>query len=633
MHEPADIARMLHYGLIADSAYRKNAEEAAAAAGFAPEDIREAVWEGSWDVLAPAHYIAVDHTRREVVVAIRGTAAVTDAIIDLCASPRRVQLGGLTAHAHNGIMSSAAHVLQGIAQPACALLEENPGYALTFVGHSLGGGTAALCAMLVHECAPDAAAAAVDAALDDHELVVQQAALRLQDACHGQVTAFTMCAPSCVSPAMAELCEDYVTSLVHGHDIVPRLRLLALERLRRDFARADIAAEVRAILSEDPELAPALKHGTKLYSALQTVLQRAGQAASDVKDGRSPWQSVSELQSEWEAHSSQLQTHGVALAKEIWTIAEGMKARVDAMNEAEEKQQDQQQQQQPEKPAKSKPASSEFTQDMLKSLSGLSKSLCSVWDSEESSSEGAQGSSEATGRKPAKAAAAKTAAKALVQHVPPSASGATLTAKEMYNLMRFSVPGRLHHLAYVQDSARPVQPKSRSAAAAAATPGASPQQQTALQGAFDVLDSVQQLRKEFREQLPAMLDQADSATPMRAHAEHELHSPAAFPDISPELHDTQHPVLLRIHREGLAPAAARHISAPPLQQLPAQEQAAPQAAESPITQADLNADDDYFTHIAVSRHMVVDHLGEGPLLALSGLLKSSPGGSSPAARA
>lgn len=618
MHEPADIARMLHYGLIADSAYRKNAEEAAAAAGFAPQDIREAVWEGSWDVLAPAHYIAVDHARREVVVAIRGTAAVTDAIIDLCASPRRVQLGGLTAHAHNGIMSSAAHVLQGIAQPACALLEENPGYALTFVGHSLGGGTAALCAMLVHECAPDAAAAVADAALDDHELVVQQAALRLQDACHGQVTAFTMCAPSCVSPAMAELCEDYVASLVHGHDIVPRLRLLGLERLRRDFARADIAAEVRAILSEDPELAPALKHGTKLYNALQTVLQRAGQAASDVKDGRSPWQSVSELQSEWEAHSSQLQTHGVALAKEIWTIAEGMKARVDAMNEADEKRQ-------PEQPAKSRPASSEFTQDMLKSLSGLSKSLFGVWDSEDSSSEDAQGSSEATGRKPAKAAAAKTAAKALVQHVPPSASGATLTAKEMYNLMRFSVPGRLHHLAYVQDSARPVQPKSRSAAA----PGTSPPQQTALQGAFDVLDSVQQLRKEFREQLPAMLDQAASATPMRAHAEHELHSPAAFPDITPELHDSQHPVLLRIHREGLAPAAARHISAPPLQQLPAQEQAL-QATESPITQADLNADDDYFTHIAVSRHMVVDHLGEGPLLALSGLLRSSPAGRSPA---
>ena len=57
-------------------------------------------------------------------------------------------LGG---HTHDGIHKCAQWLLTNEVDTLAGLLEDNPGYSLKLVGHSLGAGTAALLGMMIHD--------------------------------------------------------------------------------------------------------------------------------------------------------------------------------------------------------------------------------------------------------------------------------------------------------------------------------------------------------------------------------------------------------------------------------------------------------------------------------------------------
>ena len=100
------------------------------------------------DVAAPGFYVAYDDEEKKVVVSVRGTASAGDALTDLVceATPCR---GGL---AHAGILGAAEAVLAG-AEPAvlAALGDHGDANGLVFTGHSMGGGAALLCGLLLRD--------------------------------------------------------------------------------------------------------------------------------------------------------------------------------------------------------------------------------------------------------------------------------------------------------------------------------------------------------------------------------------------------------------------------------------------------------------------------------------------------
>lgn len=135
--------------------------------GVKMEDIVQANWHSRAN--RPAYYIVRDHDRNSIVLGIRGTLSPRDVLTDLCAStgsfiiedgyaetnrttdnlteaasscPLRIEC------AHKGMIDGAKGVARTTGQIITAELDANPDYSLVIVGHSLGGGVAAVLAAM-----------------------------------------------------------------------------------------------------------------------------------------------------------------------------------------------------------------------------------------------------------------------------------------------------------------------------------------------------------------------------------------------------------------------------------------------------------------------------------------------------
>lgn len=151
-------------------------------------------------------FIAIDDETQNVVVAIRGTLSLHDAITDLNAQCTPVEGEGLPAgcKAHKGMVQAARIVLTRLNETralaeACA---SRPGYGLVITGHSLGAGTA----------------------------VVLAALLKPQ---YEGIKCFAFSPPGGLcSREFAQATQNFVMSVVVGDDLVPRLSMNSLHDLR-----------------------------------------------------------------------------------------------------------------------------------------------------------------------------------------------------------------------------------------------------------------------------------------------------------------------------------------------------------------------------------------------------------------
>ena len=89
----------------------------------------------------PGVAVVLDHATQSVVVAVRGTITLQDALTDLAAS--RAVLGA--GHAHHGILKSAHNTLGKVEALLATLRQRYPNYPLKLVGHSLGAGVSVPC--------------------------------------------------------------------------------------------------------------------------------------------------------------------------------------------------------------------------------------------------------------------------------------------------------------------------------------------------------------------------------------------------------------------------------------------------------------------------------------------------------
>ncbi len=151
------------------------------------------------------HFVAIDREHNAVVLAVRGTLALSEVIIDIGAFSRPF-CGG---EAHSEIANSAERIWEASGELILQLLAENDGFELVICGHSLGGGAAVLLNILLHE-----------------EKCSRLGGRRCRCFSFASPPVFT---PLDAAKEAVEACTNYI----HGNDCVP---FLSIDSIRHIFA-------------------------------------------------------------------------------------------------------------------------------------------------------------------------------------------------------------------------------------------------------------------------------------------------------------------------------------------------------------------------------------------------------------
>ncbi|KAI6654846.1 hypothetical protein LOD99_2725 [Oopsacas minuta] len=142
-------------------------------------------------------FVAFDHSRASVVISCRGTLSLEDAITDISATQEALPLDGFSEeyYAHKGFVISARKIQTKLERDEILVkaLTIHPDYKVVVVGHSLGAGCASVLAILLKQT-------------------------------HPNIKCYAYAPPGClISKKTYEYSQGFVTSLVMGKDIVPRL--------------------------------------------------------------------------------------------------------------------------------------------------------------------------------------------------------------------------------------------------------------------------------------------------------------------------------------------------------------------------------------------------------------------------
>uniref|UniRef100_A0A0D9XH36 Fungal lipase-type domain-containing protein n=1 Tax=Leersia perrieri TaxID=77586 RepID=A0A0D9XH36_9ORYZ len=166
-------------------------------------------------ILRPGYYIAVDPRTKLVILGIRGTHTVYDLVTDLIAlSDKKVSPRGFSTHF--GTYEAARWYLRHELGIIRKCLENHKGYKLRLVGHSLGGASAALLAIMLRKKSKEELGFSPDI-----------------------ISAVGFGTPPCVSKEIAQSCASYVSTVVLQDDIIPRLSAASLARLRAEILKTD----------------------------------------------------------------------------------------------------------------------------------------------------------------------------------------------------------------------------------------------------------------------------------------------------------------------------------------------------------------------------------------------------------
>lgn len=262
-----DIAR---YCRLSHAIYAPTSDEFCARADLSLDQIL--VWnESSWS--RPQHVLLVDPRREEIVLVIRGT----DNLYDFCMNLSLVHtpfLSSSNAHAnptygHQGMVTGALELQSSLTGVLKECLEDKyPTFRLVCTGHSLGAGVATVFTML---CLGESSNA----------LALFQTTPTTR-----RISCVAFAPPACVSLDLAQRYDhDVITSIIHEHDVIPRLSESNLMALQTRVAHFDWREEFMST-----------RHWTELVMSYVDSIQ-ASELGSFVHERRL-WLGLGDLESD-----------------------------------------------------------------------------------------------------------------------------------------------------------------------------------------------------------------------------------------------------------------------------------------------------------------------------------------------
>lgn len=204
---------LIYHVELAKGSYRDSAASLAKNSMLRESNIVKFVKNSS--MLRPGYYIGVDIRNKLVIFGIRGTHTVYDLITDIVSSSdKEVNVEGYSTHF--GTDEAARWFLTHELGTIKKYLEKHEGFRLRLVGHSLGGAIASLLAIILRKKTREELGFSPEI-----------------------VTAVGYGTPPCVSRELADSCSDFVTTVCMQDDIIPRLSVATLMRLRNEILQTD----------------------------------------------------------------------------------------------------------------------------------------------------------------------------------------------------------------------------------------------------------------------------------------------------------------------------------------------------------------------------------------------------------
>lgn len=148
---------------------------------------------------APPYLIYVDHQAQDIVVAIRGLNLGRESDYAVLLDNRLGQELFDGGYVHHGLLEAAGWLLKKESETLKSLLRKHPSYMLTFAGHSLGSGVAAMLTMLVVKHRD-----------------------KLDDISRERVRCYAIAPARCMSLNLAVRYADIINSVVLQDDFLPR---------------------------------------------------------------------------------------------------------------------------------------------------------------------------------------------------------------------------------------------------------------------------------------------------------------------------------------------------------------------------------------------------------------------------
>jgi hypothetical protein len=202
-------------------------------------------------MLKPAFTVLVDHNSKCFLLLIRGTHSIKDtltaetgAVVPFHHSV--VHEGGVSnlvlGYAHCGMVAAARWIAKLATPRLHEALRQYPAYKLKIVGHSLGGGTAALLTYILRE---------------QKDL--------------STATCFTFAPGACMTWELAESGNTFITCVINGADLVPTFSVASVDDLRVEVTASAWISDLRNQIERTRILSTFYRSASALGSRLPSI--------------------------------------------------------------------------------------------------------------------------------------------------------------------------------------------------------------------------------------------------------------------------------------------------------------------------------------------------------------------------
>ncbi|KAG8072639.1 hypothetical protein GUJ93_ZPchr0006g41911 [Zizania palustris] len=227
------------------------------ATGYSSEDVL--MQEPKAGILKPAFTIILDRDKECILLLIRGTHSIRDTLTAATGAVvpfhhTIVQEGGVSdlvlGYAHFGMVAAARWIAK-LATPCLAhALHTHPDYKIKIVGHSLGGGTAALLTYVLRE---------------------QQE--------FASTTCVSFAPAACMTWELAESGVHFITTVINGADLVPTFSAASVDDLRSEVTASAWLNDLRHQLEQTRILSTFYRSASALGSRLPSIANAKARVA------------------------------------------------------------------------------------------------------------------------------------------------------------------------------------------------------------------------------------------------------------------------------------------------------------------------------------------------------------------